>query len=780
MSTQRPKHFMHLIAAAMAIIALLGGCKQAEPTPAPEVLTSPSPTEVEPASVASDPFKAGWDDREVFSTGLINAEQPVLEQLPGATIYHIELEIPAGLDVLQGHQELRYTNQENEPLNEVYFRLFPNTSGGGLTVSNVKVDGADVESAYEAKNSSLRVPLPSALQPGERAIIEMDFEVTVTRTMAGNYGLFGYFEEVLVLDEFYPAVPAYDEDGWYAYAPYSNGDLSYFDASFYLVRVTAPADLIIVAPGVEVNSKQEGDQQIVTIAAGPARDFYLAASEHYVKVSNRVGDTIVNSYTFAEYQKAGNLALEIASHALNVFSDRFGTYPYTEFDVASTPMQALGIEYPGMTGITLGVYDLNAEIGGLPAAVMMESVIAHEVGHQWFYNAVGNDQMGEPWVDEAIVQYLTGLYFEDRYSNFAAEDYRDSWDYRWSRVDYADIPIGLPAGDYEGREYGAIVYGRGPIFIQTLAKEMGQETFDIFLRDYYQTYKWDIGTGTAFWALAEQHCQCDLTKLFLDWVYDEENAPTPTSSNQTNNGGGFTGWAVLAQKDNYSDVNMTDLPVDYIGITQMREILINAGWNPKHIHELKEFDGETLRDDLDWLAENAAEEDVVLVYVAAHGRYLSDVLEWNNFFADAWEKIPSRRRVLVIDACQAANFTGVVANDPAPYLSIAAVDGDEYGWSGLEEEGLPIIGGVFTHYFNIAFSDKSADSDGDGCVSVQEAALFAEQQQRTYMHEVVFAVPEFLEMYHGIGSFPDEDPTFPDVILDDTIGMPLCLDINQD
>ena len=73
----------------------------------------------------------------------------------------------------------------------------------------------------------------------------------------------------------------------------------------------------------------------------------------------------------------------------------------------------------------------------------------------------------------------------------------------------------------------------------------------------------------------------------------------------------------------------------------------------------------------------------------------------------------------------------------------------------------------------------NADTDGDGLVSVQEAALMAEELQRAYMHDVVLVVPEFLEMYHSIGVFPDEDPTFPDVILDDALGEPLYLDLDN-
>jgi aminopeptidase N len=94
-----------------------------------------------------------------------------------------------------------------------------------------------------------------------------------------------------------------------------------------------------------------------------------------------------------------------------------------------------------------------------------------------------------------------------------------AWDDRWDRVDRADIPIGLPVGAYVDQEYGAIVYGRGPLFVAALAEEMGQKEFDEFLRDYYQSHKWGIGTSDAFKQLAERHCQCDLTALFEEWVY---------------------------------------------------------------------------------------------------------------------------------------------------------------------------------------------------------------------------------------------------------------------
>jgi len=524
----------------MTVLALVAACSTAEPTATP---APPSPTPIPPTDVpesdvaptlpAPQPLDAAWDEREVFGAGLIEEAQGALDLLPGASVYYIDLLIPADFLTLKGHEQVRYTNQEEVPLDQVYFRLFPNIAGGAATVSALQVDGQDVEPGYELENSAIRVPLPESLQPGEQAVIQMDLTVKVAQEMGGNYGLFGYFDGILVLDEFYPVIPVYDDEGWNVEVTPPNGDATYFDASFYLVRVTAPDDLVLVASGIEVEREHLGNEQVVTFAAGPARDFYLAASEEYTVISKAVGDTTVNSYAPPELMEGAELALKTAAGALESFSERFGLYPYTEFDVVSTPMLAMGIEYPGMTGINLDSYTPDVEIAGLPSQVILESTVAHEVAHQWFYNIVGNDQVDEPWLDEAHAQYATGLYYTDTYGPAAAQRYRESWNQHWGAAGYAAIPIGMSTRDYAANEYGPIVYGRGPLFVAALAEEMGQETFDQFLSAYCASHRWGIGTGETFRQLAEQHCQCDLTDLFEEWVYEESRASAPTLSPTT-------------------------------------------------------------------------------------------------------------------------------------------------------------------------------------------------------------------------------------------------------
>jgi hypothetical protein len=461
-----------------------------------------------------------WEDREIFKSGLVGSAAAALQDLPLASTYYISLEIAPDLSsAVKGHQIVRYFNAEDQALSEIYFRLYPNYQGGLIKVSHLTLDGGAMIPSLESEDTALRVDLKNPLQPGESLVFEMDFELSIPTEMGGNYGLYGYFEDVLVLDTFYPMIPAHDENGWYSQTPQNNGDLTYTDAAFYLVQVEAPADLVLVSTGVAVDQQVQGNTQTTVFAGGPARDFYLAGSRKFVELSKMVGDTQVRIYTLPEYSVNQTLALDYGVHAIEILSDLIGLYPYTEFEVLSSPMQALGIEYPGVTSIVVDEFVDGEELYGMPTAQMLESTLVHEAGHMWFYNAVGNDQQNQPWVDEALAQYTTYLYYQERYGS--GTGYVDSWKYRWGGVKNADIPIGLPAGEYHGAEYSAIVYGRGPLFYLEIENQYGLETVLTGIQNYYQDHLWQNGYTENLRAALEAACDCDLGSEFKAWIYQQ-------------------------------------------------------------------------------------------------------------------------------------------------------------------------------------------------------------------------------------------------------------------
>lgn len=257
----------------------------------------------------------------------------------------------------------------------------------------------------------------------------------------------------------------------------------------------------------------------MNVANGPARDFYLVASPNFEEVTQTFGEVTVHSYARKEFMNGAQFALDTASKALDVYSNRYAQYPYTELDIVATPTLALGIEYPGMVAIADRIYNVEGEYRGSPASIYMESTVAHEVGHQWFYGLVGDDQLDDPWLDESLAQFATLQYYTDEYGASGANGFRSTLEGRWERLGKANIPIGLPVAVYGGGEYGAIVYGRGPLFFVALRDQIGSTVFDSFMKEYTETLSWGISTPDQLQSLAEKHCNCDLQGLFDEWVY---------------------------------------------------------------------------------------------------------------------------------------------------------------------------------------------------------------------------------------------------------------------
>jgi hypothetical protein len=363
-----------LIPLLLTLGLLAVACQAPNPSPTPTPLPTADP---------SQPL-----DRALFRDGLVEASQPILDGLPGASEYRLELEIADDLLHVTGQEILRYTNNENLPLDEVRLRLFPNLLGGDMRVTNLRVDGVSVTPQLSLNDSLLTAPLPAPLAPGQSTQLSMDFSVTIPDTVELNYGVLAYDEGILTLAHAYPMVAVYDDEGWNAEIPPQSGDLTYADISFFDVTVTAPKDLTLVVVGNEVSRQVEGGQQIARYAAGPVRDFYLAAGRNLESVRQSVGETTVSFHASPAQQGGAEAGLQTALRALKDFAARFGPYPYTELELVATPTLALGVEYPGVIAIAERITE--------PSHDYLESVVAHEVGHQWFYNLIGNDQLDDP------------------------------------------------------------------------------------------------------------------------------------------------------------------------------------------------------------------------------------------------------------------------------------------------------------------------------------------------------------------------------------------------
>jgi aminopeptidase N len=429
--------------------------------------------------------------------------------------YQIDLTIAPDLASYSATQRVRYTNTETERLMEIYFSLFANLAsyGGELTVQSVKVNGQSVTPQFDQSDVFMKIDLSEPLLPGETIEIELAYAADVpVEDVEQGYNQFGLHDGILTLPNFYPQIPVYDDEGWNITPGPGYGDAVFSDTALYQVNITAPADEVVATSGVCDRAGHE-TATVYHCVSGPMRDFMIAMSSDYQVKSDTIDGVKVNSYYHEEFADEGERGLQVVSNALRAYDQRIGEYPFSELDLIATPTTAGGIEYPGLVVIAEGLSERNP--------TFYESATAHEVAHQWWYSLVGNDQIDEPWLDEALTQFTTALYFRDVYGTQGMRGYVDSLQSRYDRVKDTeeDKRSDLPVADYSAREYGAIVYGKAALFFNAIYEAIGDEKFDQLLQDYFTQHRYGVAYPQDFLKVAEGYVdQAKLDELLKEWI----------------------------------------------------------------------------------------------------------------------------------------------------------------------------------------------------------------------------------------------------------------------
>jgi aminopeptidase N len=230
-------------------------------------------------------------------------------------------------------------------------------------------------------------------------------------------------------------------------------------------------------------------------------------------ISTTVNGTIVNSYYLPEDEAGGERVLRYASDSLRIYNQLFGRYPFSELDVVQTPTKAGGIEYPGLIVVASRLYEGERDF--------FEFVAVHEVIHQWWYSLIGSDQVDEPWLDEALTNYSTVFYYESIYGKEEGESIVERYfeeTYRRVLEEERDMAVAQPVASFSRKDYGPIVYGKGPLFFHALRGEVGDEVYLAIMRRYLRKHKYGIATPESFLDVAEEVSKRELDSLYEKWL----------------------------------------------------------------------------------------------------------------------------------------------------------------------------------------------------------------------------------------------------------------------
>lgn len=495
--------------------------------------------------------------------------------------YQINVKLDDEKHFLHGDIRIEYHNNSNQALTEIWMHVFPNAfknnksafaiqkledksstyefssieQKGYMDSLNFLYNGLNIGVISDEKYPDiLKLILPVALAPGESAVLSTPFRVKLPYT----FSRLGHVEQSYQISQWYPKPAVFDRKGWHP-IPYLDQGEFYADFGTFDVKITLPTNYIVGATGeLQTESEKLFLDSLSNITAFikeyPESDtfpvssksfktlhykqsnihdfawfadkrFHVLSSEITLPQSQRKVKTYV-MYTnkYATYWKD---AITYINNAVYYYSLWNGDYPYNYCTAVDGALSAGGgMEYPMIT-----------VIGKVDNSKTLDRVIAHEVGHNWFYGILGSNERENPWMDEGINSFYENRYMRRKYNeesmipkskknpftyffglDYFPSEYELYLEYQYPASCGKAQPINLNAEQYTPLNYGLVVYTKTSLVLRYLEQYLGVEKFDSVMHIYFDTWKFRHPYPEDLKAIFEQETGENMNWFFNDII----------------------------------------------------------------------------------------------------------------------------------------------------------------------------------------------------------------------------------------------------------------------
>jgi aminopeptidase N len=286
--------------------------------------------------------------------------------------------------------------------------------------------------------------------------------------------------------------------GWY---PEADGALC------WRLRVTMPAGQRAIVPARLLSEREEAGQQVsefealqpqegITLMAGPYR-----VDEQMLKLDTRA--IRLRTYFPEALARLAPEYLASTARFIERFDRQIGPYPFDGFSIVASPLPT-GFGLPGATYVSEAI---------LPLPFMRGQSLAHEILHNWWGNGVRVDWARGNW-SEGLTTLLADHALRLEQSPEAARLMRWGW-----LRDFAALPSGAdaPLAAFTARTHGAasaVGYGKSAMLFHMVRGEIGEDAFNLALRDLWTTRRGGVAAWADLQRLFEQRGGRPLAALF--------------------------------------------------------------------------------------------------------------------------------------------------------------------------------------------------------------------------------------------------------------------------
>ncbi|MFI0820302.1 M1 family metallopeptidase [Streptomyces sp. NPDC021098] len=380
------------------------------------------------------------------------------------------------------------------------------------TVRSVRVDGAPA--AFVTAGEDLVITPRTRIERGA------DFRVTVRHTSDPGDGASGGW--VRTRDGLAMANQA---DAAHRVFPCNDHPS---DKARFTFRITAPENLTVVAGGLPAGRVREGARTTWTYQlAHPMATELAQVSIGRSAVLHRTGPhgLPVRDVVPAADRKKLEKWLARTPGQLAWMEKKAGPYPFEDYGVLiSHATTGFELETQTLSLFERGLFTDD----GFPRWYV-ESIMLHELAHQWFGDSVSPRRWSDLWLNEGHATWYEALYAEqygkaslERRMRLAYEQ-SDAW-----RA--AGGPPAAPRPAEPGKQIGLfrpIVYDGSALILYALRERIGRADFERLEREWVVRNRDGVASTADFVRLASEVAGRDLNDFLRPWLYGEKTPKMP-------------------------------------------------------------------------------------------------------------------------------------------------------------------------------------------------------------------------------------------------------------
>ncbi|WPP51288.1 M1 family metallopeptidase [Catalinimonas niigatensis] len=244
----------------------------------------------------------------------------------------------------------------------------------------------------------------------------------------------------------------------------------------------------------------------------PTKAMVFGATHFAVLYEKPVFNIPVQHWVYADNRENSFGDFEPTANILHYFSKYIGDYPYEKLANVESKTKYGGMENASNIFYNELVVDGNHTIEGL---------IAHEIAHQWFGNAVSEKSWEHIWLSEGFSTYLSHMYIEHTYGEDSLRSLLKNDKNRIFSY-YRKAPSSAVINTTETNLFlflNANSYQKGSWFLHMLRQKLGDEIFQKGIRSFYKLKCHSSADTEDFKQIMEKVSEQSLTQFFDQWLY---------------------------------------------------------------------------------------------------------------------------------------------------------------------------------------------------------------------------------------------------------------------